>query len=62
MIEERKLTFHSCLFKDTTKFTGLLVKKKITATIFTQNTSAKPWFHSEGSTVAYMAAMLQNTN
>lgn len=53
MIEERKLAFHSYLFKDTTRFMGLLViKKKITATVFTQNTSTKPWFHSEGSTVA----------
>lgn len=41
MIEERKLAFHSYLFKDATRFTGLLVKKKITATIFTQNTSTK---------------------
>lgn len=51
-IEERKLVFHSYLFKDTTRFTGLLVKKKITATIFTQNTSTKSGFHSEDSTVA----------
>lgn len=28
MIEERKLAFHSYLFKDATRFTGLLVKKK----------------------------------
>lgn len=29
MTEEKKMAFHSYLFKDITKFTGLLVKKKI---------------------------------
>lgn len=32
MTEEKKMAFHSYLFKDITKFTGLLVKKKISQT------------------------------
>lgn len=37
MIEERKLTFHSYLFKDTTKFTGLLVKKNNSYNIYSEH-------------------------
>lgn len=51
MTAERKSAFHLYLFKDTPKFTGLLLKRKHTATIFTKNTSEKPWFHSEDSPV-----------